>query len=217
MDIASVCIAEDGAALAYEENNEQKDHASWLHSTVVDLLQTLPYRINDLHAVGVSIGPGSYTGLRVGLAAAKGFCYALSIPLIAVNTLEMMAFAVREEATEEAMLICPMIDARRREVFTAIYEKSLQERVPAHALVLENNSFESLLGSNKILFCGNGSNKFREIVHHDNAYFSMTNSNARHLAQLSHKRFLKKEFTGLAYSEPLYIKEFHSPHAKISG
>jgi tRNA threonylcarbamoyladenosine biosynthesis protein TsaB len=210
MDTASVCLAKEGISIAYAENNDQKNHSAWLHTAVIELLQQSGVQFNELTAVGVSIGPGSYTGLRVGLAAAKGFCYALGIPLITINTLEMLAAAVSEEANDND-LICPMIDARRNEVFTAVYEKSLHERVPAHALVLEKKSFDATLSTNRMIFCGNGSDKFRQIIQNEHAYFSVTIGNASHLGQLSYKYFLKKKFTDLAYSEPLYLKEFHGP------
>ena len=141
LDTASVCIAKDGRSLGLAVNENQKDHAAWLHIAVNEILKKPSYSINQLEAVAVSIGPGSYTGLRIGLASAKGFCYALNIPLIAVTTLEIMALAVKEEATT---LICPMVDARRMEVFSAIYEKDLGEKSPPQAMVIDENSFAPL-------------------------------------------------------------------------
>jgi tRNA threonylcarbamoyladenosine biosynthesis protein TsaB len=111
LDTASVCLANQKEVLQFSVNEDQKDHAAWLHQTIAELLQKGGYSIKDLDAVAVSIGPGSYTGLRVGLATAKGFCYALQIPLITVNTLKLIAFAAKDEAID---LICPMIDARRK-------------------------------------------------------------------------------------------------------
>jgi len=213
IDTASVCLAKEGTSLQYAVNEDQKDHAAWLHPAIADMLQKNNNAFHDLQAVAVSIGPGSYTGLRVGLAAAKGLCYALGIPLITVNTLKIMAFAVKDEV-KDADPICPMIDARRLEVFTAVYDKALQERVPPHALVLEKTSFESILSSANMLFCGNGSLKFQQMLLHSNACFSTTKSNAKDLAKLSHPRFVAKEFAGLASAEPFYIKEFHAPLRK---
>jgi tRNA threonylcarbamoyladenosine biosynthesis protein TsaB len=175
------------------------------------MLQRNDFTPNQLEGVAVSIGPGSYTGLRVGLAAAKGLCYALNIPLIAIDTLKVMALAVQDEAKE---LICPMIDARRMEVFAAVYDKLLGEKMKAAALIIDESSFEFLLAENKILFCGNGSKKLQALLNNKNATFSNNSSNASHLASLAQIWFNKREFADLAYAEPLYIKEFYAPIRK---
>jgi tRNA threonylcarbamoyladenosine biosynthesis protein TsaB len=160
-----------------------------------------------LDAVAVSIGPGSYTGLRIGLAAAKGLCYALNIPLITISTLKMIAAA--QSGAED--YICPLIDARRMEVYAALYDKTLMELVAPHSLIAGKDSFDSFLLSNKVLFCGNGSKKLQSQLTHINASFSSVEGNATHLSQLSAKSFMKKDFASLVYAEPLYIKEFYSP------
>src|ERR1700758_4691343 len=118
---ASICLALDGKTLALAENWTQNEHAAWLHSAIEQMMQQTGYRLRDLQAVAVTAGPGSYTGLRVGMAAAKGFCFALDIPLIAEDTLRTMAFAAKEQLPGTDLL-CPMIDARRMEVFTAVYQ-----------------------------------------------------------------------------------------------
>ncbi|MCY7311667.1 MAG: tRNA (adenosine(37)-N6)-threonylcarbamoyltransferase complex dimerization subunit type 1 TsaB [Chitinophagaceae bacterium] len=210
LDTASVCFAKDEEILALAIHENQKNQAGWLHLVIDEILKKNNLRPHQLDAVAVSIGPGSYTGLRVGLSAAKGLCYALNIPLIAVSTLKMIAFAAKDEADS---LICPMIEARRMEVFTAVYDKELQEKMPAHALVIDEKSFADMLTSS-ILFCGNGSKKLQSLISNNNASFSDTVSNASHLSPLSQNCFLKKEFADLAYTEPLYIKEFYSPVRK---
>jgi tRNA threonylcarbamoyladenosine biosynthesis protein TsaB len=207
LDTASVCLSEDGNVLQLSFSENQKDHASWLHTEIAELLQKSGHRIKDLNAVAVSIGPGSYTGLRVGLAAAKGFCYALQIPLITINSLKIIAFAVKEEAID---IICPMIDARRMEVFTAVYDKDLREKISPHAMVVDEKSFASFLLSGNTLFCGNGVKKLQPIISNSNALFSNTIADASHLSRLSFNCYNKKEFADLAYTEPLYIKEFYS-------
>ncbi len=211
LEKAIVCLAKNDTVLAYAENKDQKDHAAWLHQTVVDILQRGNNTPTQLDAVAVTLGPGSYTGLRVGLAAAKGFCYALNIPLIGVSTLELIAFAVHEEAVD---LICPMIDARRMEVFTAVYDKSLQMKVSPIATTLDQHSFAAILADHQLLFCGNGSKKFQAIHSSANAAFTNKEANCSQLAQLSYKYFLKKKFSDLAYVEPYYIKEFQFTTAK---
>ena len=211
LDTASVCLAQDEEILALAINENQKKQAGWLHLIIDEILKKNDLRPNQLDAVAVSIGPGSYTGLRVGLATAKGLCYALNIPLIAISTLKMIAFAAKDEATS---MICPMIDARRMEVFTAVYDKELQEKIPTHALIIDEKSFADILSTSAILFCGNGSKKLQPLILNNNASFSDKVSNASHLSPLSQNCFLKKEFADLAYTEPLYIKEFYSPARK---
>src|SRR5882762_5440642 len=134
-ELASVSLSKEGQSLALLQNKDQKDHASWLHPAIEKMMQETGFRMQELDAVAVTAGPGSYTGLRVGMAAAKGFCYALNIPLITESTLKVMAFAAREQ-TEPEGLYCPMIDARRMEVFTALYSTDLVEIIPATAMVI---------------------------------------------------------------------------------
>ena len=211
MDVASVCLAKHGKALQLTTNENQKDHAAWLHPSIAEILNHAGLAMRDIEAVAVSIGPGSYTGLRVGLSTAKGLCYAMNIPLITINTLEMMAFAVKEVADE---LICPMIDARRMEVFAAVYDKILQPVISPQVMNMDNNNFARLLSSHKVLFCGSGSKKLQAIISDSNAVFSNTVGNASHLAPLSHNYFCKEEFSDLVYTEPMYLKEFYSPVRK---
>lgn len=213
LDNASVCLSREADPLSVLVNENQKDHAAWLHPAIHRLLREQQCRLQDLDAIAVSIGPGSYTGLRIGLSAAKGLCYALSVPLIAVGTLQVMALAVQEEATS---LICPMIDARRMEVFTAIYDNKGDEKMPAKAMLLHDTSFENEMNDSEILFCGTGSSKFQPLINHFNARFSKTTHTAAHLGKLSHAFFTKKIQAPLAYTEPLYIKEFYSPAANKS-
>src|SRR4029079_3666588 len=124
--------------------------------------------MHQVAAVAVSAGPGSYTGLRVGMAAAKGLCYALRIPLLTINTLQMMAAAAVAEPTD---LLCPMIDARRMEVFTGLYTKKLDAVMPAQALILQENSFADVLQKHTVTFFGNGSEKCKTVIQHPNAVF----------------------------------------------
>ncbi len=213
LETASVCLSRDEEVLSMLQNNDQKDHAAWMHVAIESLLKESSCLVSDLNAVAVSIGPGSYTGLRVGLAAAKGICYALNIPLISVGTLEATAFAVKKETTE---LICPLIDARRMEVYTAIYDKELHEIEKPQAMVITDDSFAGRLQQQNILFCGSGSKKLQSILSHTNASFSSTNMNAAHVAALASKKHLVQSFSDLAYTEPLYIKEFYTPERKFS-
>ena len=208
---ASVCLAKNGEVVNIITNSNQKDHAAWLHPAIRSLIVEAGYDMINLDAVAVSAGPGSYTGLRVGWSTAKGLCYALKIPLITINTLKVMAFAAKEHSIE---LISPMIDARRMEVFTGVFDKNLEEIVAGHACILDKDLYSDLLKKHRVIFFGNGSEKFRPLVQAPNAGFPHIESNASHLAALSHIYFEKSDFTDLAYSEPLYLKEFYTPVKK---
>jgi len=209
---AGVCLAEKGELLLMAENHDQKDHSSWLHPAVQKLLQDTGHRLQDLQAVAVTAGPGSYTGLRVGMAAAKGFCYALGIPLITENTLTVMAFAARDQLPA-IDLLCPMLDARRMEVFAAIYKKDLDIILPATAMIIDENSFSSYLLNHRMSFFGEGSYKCKSVISAPNAAFVDLIFNVRYLGILSFHRYLQGRFTGIAYSEPAYTKEFYT-HTK---
>jgi tRNA threonylcarbamoyladenosine biosynthesis protein TsaB len=207
VDTASVCLSEDTNPIKLAVNDNQKDHAAWLHHTIRRLLQEAGMTVKDLHAVSVSIGPGSYTGLRVGLSAAKGLCYALGIPLITPGTLEIMASAVKNK---EVDLICPLIDARRMEVFTGIYDSTLTEVKKPYAMIINESSFSEILASNKVIFCGNGRKKLQTVLSDNNAIFSTDIATAVDMCPISSRYFREKKFSDVAYTEPLYIKEFFS-------
>jgi tRNA threonylcarbamoyladenosine biosynthesis protein TsaB len=218
-ETASVCIAEDGNELSTIANPYQKDHAAFLHNAIKDIIQKNSLKLNSLAAVAVTNGPGSYTGLRVGLASAKGLCYALNKPLITVGSLEVLAktaigYVIAEN---ESAFYCPLIDARRMEVYTAIFDQHMNEVSEAKALILNENSFAEILSSKKMYFFGSGAAKFEAFLSKHKAFLS--NKNAAFLtiketmasmSSLSFQRFLKKKFTDLIDSEPLYIKDFHS-------
>ncbi|HEU4903507.1 MAG TPA: tRNA (adenosine(37)-N6)-threonylcarbamoyltransferase complex dimerization subunit type 1 TsaB [Flavisolibacter sp.] len=208
---ASVCLADGENILATAVNPSEKESASWLHPAVQNLLQENNLQPGDLDAIAVSAGPGSYTGLRVGMAAAKGLCYALAIPLISINTLQMMAAAVKEPPAD---LLCPMIDARRMEVFTALFDTSLNEVSPSTNLILDKNAFGAQLQQNTILFFGNGSKKAADLINHPNALFVDQTANAAAMVLLAARKFRNGQFADLAYSEPFYGKDFHSPISK---
>jgi len=211
IDTASVCLADGDRVLSLMKNENKKDHAAWLHPAIENLMKKITYKLQDLAAIAVSIGPGSYTGLRIGLATAKGLCYALQKPLITVNTLQVMALAATEYATD---LICPMIDARRMEVFTGLFNKSLETVIEPKALVIDEKSFTEQLVKHKILFFGNGSEKFKAVCSSRNAVFKSILFDAGNMVTISDKQFTAKKFADLAYAEPLYLKEFYSPGHK---
>lgn len=208
-EIGGISLSKEGKLLALAQNKDQKEHASWLHPAVEKMMRETGFGMRDLQAVAVTAGPGSYTGLRVGMAAAKGFCYALDIPLITENTLKVMAFAATEQVSSTG-LFCPMIDARRMEVFTAVYRNDLTELMPTMAMIIEENSFSSYLADNEVSFFGGGSYKCKPIITTPSAAFIEINYHTGYLGILSFSRYLQREFTGLAYSEPAYTKEFYT-------
>jgi tRNA threonylcarbamoyladenosine biosynthesis protein TsaB len=204
---SSICISQNGNLLLSANNSSAKDSAAWLHMAIRDILNKAQLQPVQLNAVAVSAGPGSYTGLRVGMATAKGLCYSLNIPLITVNTLKQMAGAARKN---QQALLCPMIDARRMEVFTAVYDKDLNEKLPPANLILNNNSFSELLNDNQICFFGNGSAKFMSVMRHHNAIFLDVTIDSTHMISFSHEMLNNNIFADLAYEEPYYGKDFHS-------
>ena len=217
VDTAGVCLSKDNQVLGFLENERQKDHASWIHTAIRRLMNEAGLEMKLLNAVAVTAGPGSYTGLRVGMATAKGLCYALKIPLIAENTLKVMAYAVKQEDRQtlpgagSPVLICPMIDARRMEVFTALFNDKLEEIIPSAAKILDPLSFNNYLQNSAILFCGNGNVKWKGLTVHNNAYFSSIRHNALHLAALAAEKLSHGQFSDLVYAEPLYLKNFYTP------
>ncbi len=211
-DLASVCLTQNGKIIGFEENPDQKNHGAFLQPAIKKIFAGADVSLNDIDAVAVTIGPGSYTGLRVGLASAKGLCYALNKPLIAVSTLQVIALAAQSSANYPAsVLFCPMIDARRMEVFTAVYDNALNEIIQPQAKILDESSFGDELKKSTIVFCGNGNIKLKNILPHPSAIFSEVSHNATHLSVLAHKFFALKNFANLAYSEPVYVKDFFSP------
>jgi tRNA threonylcarbamoyladenosine biosynthesis protein TsaB len=209
---AGVCLSKDGSLLALAENQDQKEHSSWLHPAISRLLQETGHSIRDLQAVAVTAGPGSYTGLRVGMAAAKGLCYALAIPLITENTLKVMAFAASQQLSGTDLL-CPMLDARRMEVFTAIYTNELTPLLPPTAMIIDENSFSEYLLNRQVSFFGEGSYKCKQLIIGPSAAFIDLPYHVGYLGILSFSRYLQGEFTAVAYSEPVYTKEFYT-HTK---
>ena len=210
---AHVSLAKDGLVLHALSSGSQKEHASFLQSAIQELIKTTGVNLKEIDAVAVTAGPGSYTGLRVGFASAKGLCYALKKPFITIGTLELLtvsALQLYPPAADENILFCPMIDARRMEVFTAIYHQDLNVYLQPCAMILNEFSFENELSANKILFFGSGSEKWKQLSKHPNALFKSVSILPESFSISSYLLFSEKKFTDLAYSEPFYLKEFQS-------
>lgn len=206
LETGSVCLSDADNIVEILLNHNQQDHAAWLHPAIQSLLKQNNITASQLDAIAVTIGPGSYTGLRIGLAAAKGICYALNKPLITINTLEVLASAVVDQATD---LICPVIDARRMEIFTAVYDKNLQVIEKPTAMVVDKESFTNILADRKLLFCGNAVNKIQPLITSSGASFTKMLFTAKQLVPLAIQRYNNSIFADIAYTEPLYLKEFH--------
>lgn len=209
-ELASVCLSNNGVSVACLQHEDQKGHAAFVHSAIQTIVSKSDIQLSQLDAIAVTSGPGSYTGLRVGMATAKGMCYALSKPLILINTLEVMTQAALQtiESTQlTASWYCPMIDARRMEVFTAIYDEQLQTIMQPTSLILEANCLDEILDQKSIYFFGNGSIKWQPIAPKTNTFFIEIQHTANHLGQLSILAFNKNDFSNLSYAEPSYLKE----------
>ena len=208
---ATVSLAEKEKIIDFVTNNNQKDHASFLHPAIKNLFKKSGLSINKLNAIAVTAGPGSYTGLRVGMAAAKGLCYAFNIPLITVNTLEVMAQSSIIQLSDYSSLYCPLIDARRMEVFTAVYDHLLTEIIKPCSMILEGGLFEDMLQTKKIYFSGSGTPKLKKMLDDKNAIFIDNIIALNAMTQLAYKDYIMKKFADIYYASPLYLKEFYTP------
>jgi len=191
-----------------EHISKEFSHSEMLTGYIEDLLKDSDILFSQLVAIAVSMGPGSFTGLRIGVATAKGLCYALKIPLISVSTLQAMAFGVANFF--KADLYCPMIDARRMEVYSAFYDIKNKLIREIRADVVDPTSYDELL-SVPIVFFGDGAEKLKNVIVHNNARFlDDVHPSAKNLGVLAYKKFIKNDFENIAYFEPYYLKDFVS-------
>jgi tRNA threonylcarbamoyladenosine biosynthesis protein TsaB len=204
----SAALHDDGETRIELTESVPQSASSRLAAMVDALFKQSKIGPRELKGVIVSEGPGSYTGLRIGVSTAKGLCFALGIPLIAVNTLELMAYQVRESNSGNAML-CPMLDARRLEVYYLLTEYDLTVVEPTAARVIEPGSFENRLNDREIIFFGNGAEKCRSIIQHPHARFlEGIEPRAGKLGELGFERFKRSKFESLETFEPFYLKDF---------
>lgn len=209
--VCSVAIAEEGKAITCVEVEQRNVHAEKITLFIDEVLHKAGKTYADVDAVAVSSGPGSYTGLRIGVSTAKGLCFALDKPLIAVETLSAMADGfVQQYDPGNDVLLCPMIDARRMEVFTAVFRVDGSPVKPTSAEIIDEHSFADLLHDHKMMFFGDGAAKCARILGtHPNAHIvtNFTNS-ASHLSQKAFEKFVQNDFEDVAYFEPYYLKDF---------
>ncbi|HEY5510700.1 MAG TPA: tRNA (adenosine(37)-N6)-threonylcarbamoyltransferase complex dimerization subunit type 1 TsaB [Prolixibacteraceae bacterium] len=214
-EVCSVALANDGCVVELREDKNGKNHAQLLTGFVENIILTKNISFSSLDAIAVSGGPGSYTGLRIGVSTAKGLCYATGLPLIAIPSLESMAHHVISNPyifgfkKDESLFYCPMIDARRMEVYDCVYNNRLVKVREIQADIVDHLSFASLLLDQKILFFGNGADKCMTTIKHPNALFlENVTTSAGHMARLAEDAWLAGKFVDVAYYEPFYLKDF---------
>ena len=210
--LCSAALAEDGVITSYRESSAPKAHASLTAVFIQEMLEEKGLTIADCDAVCVSKGPGSYTGLRVGVSTAKGLCFGSSKPLIAISTLDILV--AQAQIPEDLKYIVPMVDARRMEVYAAVYEiagqagndvRQITETAPA---IIDENSYSDILEKGKVLFIGDGAGKCADVIKHPNATFVQCWPKASAMLEPAMKAYKEKRFEDVAYFEPFYLKEF---------
>lgn len=201
----SVSLGVDGKLKALKEENDLNySHSERLHMLIHEILEESGIKLAGLDAIAISKGPGSYTGLRIGVSAAKGLCFSLDIPLISVPTLTSLAYKVNEPE-----YIVTMLDARRMEVYSAVFNREKEQVEKTSAVILDSQSYLPFLEKGRVNFIGSGVEKFQEICKHPNAAFIENElPSAREMIDLATRKFLSKEFEDVAYFEPYYLKDF---------
>jgi tRNA threonylcarbamoyladenosine biosynthesis protein TsaB len=222
--VCSVALSANGQLLSLRESSVKNAHSSVLTAFIEECFASTGIKSSEIDAVAVSEGPGSYTGLRIGVATAKGLCYAIDRPLISVPTLQSMAagMLLSEVVTRHASrvtLLCPMIDARRMEVFSAIFDSDLNEIRETLAEIIDESSFSEILKKHTLLFAGDGAEKCKPYLQENkNSFFKNDfQVSARHMIALAEKKFLSGAFEDIAYFEPYYLKDFIAGKSHVKG
>lgn len=219
--VCSVALSIDGEVVQLKESHTQNSHSEQITIFCDEVVKNQKLTFNDLDAIAVSKGPGSYTGLRIGVSTAKGLCYGLGIPLISVSTLEAMASGMisQNKESEEDTIFCPMIDARRMEVYTTLFSKSMTEIEPVTAKIIDDSSFSEYLINHQIIFGGDGASKCKDTLgKNSNAVFLENfHTSASYLAPIAENKFNSKSFEDTAYFEPYYLKDFVAGIPKVKG
>ena len=209
-NVCSVAVSEDGQCIFSKEDFNGPNHAVVLGSFVDEALSFADSHAIPVDAVAVSSGPGSYTGLRIGVSMAKGICYGHGIKLLSVPTLKLMCVPILlREMIEDAALLCPMLDARRMEVYAAIFDRSRREIRPTQADIVDENTYKVLLDRQPIYFFGNGAEKCKEVIRHPNARFlADIHPLAKWMMPLAERKMMNGEYEDVAYFVPYYLKDF---------
>ncbi|GAB6950364.1 tRNA (adenosine(37)-N6)-threonylcarbamoyltransferase complex dimerization subunit type 1 TsaB [Hoylesella timonensis 4401737 = DSM 22865 = JCM 15640] len=210
-DVCSVAVSQDGTCIFEKEDSSGPNHAVKLGVFVDEALSFIDSHLIPLDAVAVSCGPGSYTGLRIGVSMAKGICYGRSVKLLSVPTLHLLCVPVllREQIQEENALLCPMLDARRMEVYAQLFDRALNEVRPIQADVVDADTYKSYLDERPVYFFGNGAEKCIEVINHPNAHLiKNVEPLAKNMFPLAEKRMMNEQFEDVAYFVPFYLKDF---------
>ncbi len=214
-DVCSTALSDNGRVIDAAICTEGMSHASKLPIFCDKMLRHCRANGQKLDAVAVSAGPGSYTGLRIGVSAAKGLCYGFDAKLIAIDTLQLVAKAAQAKIADKKALFCPMIDARRMEVYCALFDRDLQKLSDAEAKIIDENAFLEQLAERNIYFCGNGAAKCQSVITHKNAHFiDKIAPLAENMADLAETRYAQQQFEDVAYFVPFYLKEFQATTPK---
>jgi tRNA threonylcarbamoyladenosine biosynthesis protein TsaB len=221
--VCSVALVQDGRLLAIRESVGARDHSAALTNFIAEVITEAGLSFQQLEAIAVSMGPGSYTGLRIGVSSAKGLCYALDKPLIAIDTLKSLAWQALQKCrkdgkdTENAILV-PMLDARRMEVYTAVFDQNLKFIQPVNALVATEDSF-SAFESKEIIYFGDGAPKCTSLFESKSNYTYIDNVALSGIAvcMLAENEFRDNNFADVAYCEPFYLKDFIAGKPRVKG
>ena len=216
-EVCSVAVSQDGLCVFEREDREGPNHAVKSGVFIDEALSHIDSQLLTLDAVAVSGGPGSYTGLRIGVSTAKGVCFGRDARLISVPTLEVLCVPVllREKVKEDDALLCPMLDARRMEVYAALFDRSLREVRPTQADIVDGDTYRAFLDERPVYFFGNGAAKCMEVINHPNARFiEGVVPLARWMFPLAERRFFDQKFEDVAYFEPFYLKDFVAKTAR---
>jgi tRNA threonylcarbamoyladenosine biosynthesis protein TsaB len=222
-EVCSVALARDEKLLEIKESSARNVHSAMLTLFIDEIIKSSGFLITELDAVAVSMGPGSYTGLRIGVAAAKGLCYAIGKPLIAIPTLQAMAVGMNDQLPmtndQSGILLCPMIDARRMEVYSAVFDQKNREIRKVCAEIIDDFSFQDLLTEHIVAFGGEGAEKCKSVLgDHPNALFiDGFKASARFMTGLAEEKFRQNKFESLAYFEPFYLKDFVAGKPRVKG
>ncbi len=217
--VCSVGLLNGEQAVFIRESYEQRSHAELITVFINEVIQESGIAMNKIDAVAVSMGPGSYTGLRIGVSTAKGICYAMDKPLIAIDTLQAMAAGMMEQTKDKQRLYAPMIDARRMEVYTAIFDAENEKLCKTEALIVDENAFQPWLSNQKVVFFGDGSAKCKPLLaQHTHAHFvDDFHPSVRFMAKLAQEKFKAGVFENTAYFEPYYLKDFIAAPPRVKG
>ncbi len=215
--ICAVCLHKNAQYIDIATTGIKNSHASLLVPLIEDILQKNNYNINNLNAIAIAAGPGSYTGLRIGITTAQSLCFALSIPLIKINILKAMAYAIHRYNEKiyqnKYMLFCPMIDARRMEVYCLLADQQQNIIEKSQAKIIDHNSFKKYLRTTKILFVGDGAQKCVPVINHPNAHFLglevICPDYIKAIGKIAHTAYLKKKFVDITTISPIYLKDKH--------